>query len=232
MGIPARSELYRRSGSAPRGRPPKLPAHLRRTVVLDVATRQFAEAGRAGTSIDDIAAKSGVRKPAIYDLFGSKDDLFRACVEQAVQALADNFRVVNAETIDLERPERTRRRVAAAIDYAEEHPHSFRLLARAPYSWPDDDPEAGRQLRADLVEVMAANYRREARAAGTPIDAAAEVLARLFFSMTEELILLCLDDPTWNREALIDFVAGFIDGGITGVRREVWRATDRAHGHH
>jgi hypothetical protein len=39
----------------------KLPAHLRRSAVLDAATRQFATSGRAGTSIDDIAAGSGPR---------------------------------------------------------------------------------------------------------------------------------------------------------------------------
>jgi AcrR family transcriptional regulator len=213
---------------SPRGRPPKLPAHLRRSVVLDVATRQFANGGRVGTSVDDIASEAGVRKPAIYELFGSKDDLFRSCVDQAVQALRDNFRVVNAETSDLERPERTRRRVAAAVDYAERHPDSFRLLVRAPYSWPDDDPEAGRQMRDDLVEVMADNYRRESRAAGTPIDVAAEVVARLFFVMAEEVILLCLTDATWDRDLLVDFLAELIEHGISGVGPEVWLAMEQA----
>jgi len=228
-GLPARSEIGRRPMTAPRGRPPKLPAHLRRSVVLDVATRQFADGGRAGTSVDDIAAEAGVRKPAIYELFGSKDDLFRACVDQAVDALRDNFRVVNAETSDLELAERTRRRVAAAVDYAERHPSSFRLLARAPYSWPDDDPEAGRQLRGRLVEVMADNYRRESKAAGTPIDVAADVLARLFFAMAEEVVLLSLDDPTWDRDTLADFLAALIEGGVSGVRPDVWLAIERAH---
>jgi AcrR family transcriptional regulator len=198
-------------------------------VVLDVATRQFADGGRVGTSVDEIAAESGVRKPAIYELFGSKDDLFRACVDQAVQALRNNFRVVNAETSDLERPERTRRRVAAAVDYAERQPDSFRLLVRAPYSWPDDDPEAGRQMRAHLVEVMAANYRRESSAAGTPIDVGAEVVARLFFAMAEEIILLCLADATWDRDPLIDLLAGFIEAGLSGVPPDVWRAVEQAH---
>jgi len=151
------------------------------------------------------------------------------CVEQAVQALRDNFRVGNAETTDLERPERTRRRVAAAVDYAERHPHAFRLLVRAPYSWPDDDPEAGRQMRRRLIEVMAANYRRESRTAGTPIDVAAEVIARLFFAMAEEVILLCLDDATWDRDTLVDFLAEFIEAGISGVRPDVWAAMERAH---
>jgi len=216
--------------SARRGRPPKLPAHLRRSVVLDAATRRFAASGRAGTSIDDIASDAGVRKPAIYELFSSKNDLFRACVEHAVDALSDNFRVTNAETTDLEIPERTRRRIAAAFDYAEQHPHSFRLLVRAPYSWPDDDddPEPGRQLRGRLVDVMAANYRRESRAAGAPIDSAAEVLARLFFSMAEETIQLCLDDATWDRDAVVEFLAEFIEGGISAVRPPVWLALERA----
>ncbi len=197
--------------------------------MLDTATRLFAAGGRAGTSIDDIAAGAGVSKPAIYELYLSKDDLFRACVEQAVRSLRDSFRVNNAETTDLELSDRTRRRVGAAVDYAEQNPDAFRLLARAPYSWPDDDPEVGRQLRHHLVEVMAANYRRESSAVGAPIDVAAEVMARLFFAMTEEVILLCFDDPTWDRATLVDFLAQFIESGISGVQPNVWAAMERSH---
>ena len=105
-----------------RGRPPKLPEHVRRAVVLEAAVARFAEVGRAGATIDEIAAASGVRKPAIYEMFGSKDDLFRAAVDKEVGALSDFFRVVNAETADLPRPERTRRRVDAALARAEAHP--------------------------------------------------------------------------------------------------------------
>jgi AcrR family transcriptional regulator len=196
--------------------------------VLDAATRQFAVSGRAGTSLDDVSAESGVRKPAIYELFGSKDDLFRACVERAVAELQDNFRSVNAETADLELADRTRRRVAAVVDHAERHPDAFRLLARAAYSWPDDDPEAARLLRDRLTAVMAANYRRESRAAGVPMDAGAEILARVVFAMAEEVVLLILDDPGWDRGALVDFLAELIVGGISGVRPGVWAAVDRA----
>jgi AcrR family transcriptional regulator len=198
-------------------------------VVLDVATRQFADHGRVGVSVDDIAAESGVRKPAIYELFGSKDDLFRVCVEHAVQGLRDNFRLVNAETSDLELPERTRQRVAAAVEYAERHPDAFRLLVRAPYSWPDDDPEAGRELQDRLVEVMAANYRRESTAAGMPIDQGADVVARVLFAMTDQIVTLCLADTSWQRDTLVDFLAEFIEAGLAGVRPDTWRALERAH---
>ncbi|MCU0269387.1 MAG: TetR/AcrR family transcriptional regulator [Acidimicrobiales bacterium] len=214
--------------TAHRGRPPKQSAEVRRALVLEVATRRFADGGRVGTSLDDIAEEAGVRKPALYVLFGAKDDLYRACVEQAVASLADSFRVVNAATAGLPRAERTRARVAATVEYAEGRPDAFRLLARAPYSWPDDDPAAGRALRDRLVEVMAANYRRESAAAGSPIDVGAEILARLFFVMAEEIVRLCLAVETTDREALVDFLAEFIDAGIAGVALGTWGAVERS----
>ena len=212
-----------------RGRPPKLPEHVRRAVVLDAAVTRFAEVGRARATIDEIAAAAGVRKPAIYEMFGSKDDLYRAAVDKEVGELSDFFRVVNAETADLPRPERTRRRVDAALARAEAQPAAFQLLSRAQLSWPEDDPDAGRALRDRLVGVIADNYRRESRATGTPIAAAAEVLAQLFFAMTEQIIHLRRDDPAWDRAVLVDFLADFIEGGLTGIRREVWLAVERAH---
>jgi len=216
------------AGTPPRrGRPPKLPADLRRAVVVEAATRSFGCRGRAGTSLDDIAAETGVRKPAIYELFGSKDDLFRACVEEAVDSLRERFRVVNAETSELERPERARRRVDAILDHAAQHPDLFRLLMRAPYSSPDDDPEVGRRMRARLVEVMAANYRRESADVAAPIDVGADVLARLLLAMTEQVVLLVLDDPDRDHSALVDLLAQLIEGGIAGVSAGTWAALER-----
>ncbi len=211
-----------------RGRPPKLPEHLRRAVVLDAAVARFAEVGRAGATIDEIASAAGVRKPAIYEMFDSKDDLFRAAVDREVSALCDLFRVANAETSELAGPERIRRRVDDAFARAQRHPHAFRLLAGAAQSWPDDEPDGARAMTNRLVTVMSDNYRRESRAAGTPIDAAADLLALLFFSMTEQVIELSLADPAWDRSALVDFLANFIEGGIAGIRPEVWLAVEQA----
>jgi len=197
-------------------------------VVIDAATRCFAESGRSGTSVDEVAAAAGVRKPAIYELFGSKDDLYRACVAEAVDALRDNFRVVNAETTHLELAERTRLRVTAAVDHAVEHPHAFRLLSRTPFSWPAEDPAVGARIRESLVEVMAANYRRESTSDGRPLDTGAEVMARLFLVMTEEVVRLCLSEDTVDREPLIDFLTELILTGITGIQPQVWDALERS----
>jgi AcrR family transcriptional regulator len=44
--------------------------------VLGVAERQFAKAGYAGTSIDDIVAATGLGRSSLYAAFGDKHDLF------------------------------------------------------------------------------------------------------------------------------------------------------------
>lgn len=81
-----------------------------------------------------------------------------------------------------------------------------------------------------LVSVMADNYRRDSRAAGTPLDAGAELMARLFLSMAEQVIAMRLADDTWDRDALVDFLASFINGGMASVQPNTWRALEHRKG--
>ena len=53
-----------------------------RRALLDSATTLFAERGYARTSLDEIAAGARVTKGALYGHFGSKQDLFRAVLEE------------------------------------------------------------------------------------------------------------------------------------------------------
>jgi AcrR family transcriptional regulator len=209
-----------------RGRPRKLPEHVERAVVLDAAVVRFAEVGRDRATLDEISEACGVRKPSIYDLFGSKDDLYRAAVEHEVSALIDFFRVANAETAHLPLSERSRRRIDAALTRAEAHPHGFQLLTRARGAQSEERPDAGREMLDRLVSVMADNYRSESIAAGKPLDAGAELMARLFFSMADQVIAMRLADERWDRDALVDFLASFIRGGIAGVQPTTWRALE------
>lgn len=210
-----------------RGRPPKLPEHVRRAVVLDAAVRRFAEVGRDQATVDEIAAMCGVRKPSIYEMFGTKEQLYRAAVEHEEQASIDFARVFNAETAHLPMAERTRRRVDAALARAEAHPQGFRLLDRARTAPPERTAHDGLPAQSPVISVMAENYRREALAAGTPIDDAAVLLARLFFSLADQVIALRLADDSWDRDALVDFLAAFVDGGMAAVEPQTWRALER-----
>jgi AcrR family transcriptional regulator len=51
-----------------------------RRLLLDAATREFADHGLAGGRVDRIAEVAGVNKQRIYKYFGSKSELFDAVV--------------------------------------------------------------------------------------------------------------------------------------------------------
>src|SRR5215217_2404704 len=52
--------------------------------ILAAALRVFGEKGFAAARLDEIAARAGVSKGALYLYFETKEDLFRAVVTQAV----------------------------------------------------------------------------------------------------------------------------------------------------
>ena len=66
----------------------RVPRDLRRRQLLAVAERLFVERGYAATSMDDVAAGAGVSKPIVYELVGSKHEVFEACMARAADALA------------------------------------------------------------------------------------------------------------------------------------------------
>jgi AcrR family transcriptional regulator len=73
--------------------PPKrrMSADERREAVLQVAVAQFARTGLQGTSTEKIAAGAGISHPYLFRLFGTKKELFLACVERCFARLREVF---------------------------------------------------------------------------------------------------------------------------------------------
>ena len=67
----------------------RLSAAARREVIERAATEVFAEHGYAGASIDEIARRSGVTPPVVYDHFASKLDLFTRLLERTRDELLE-----------------------------------------------------------------------------------------------------------------------------------------------
>jgi AcrR family transcriptional regulator len=61
--------------------------------IVQAALAVFAEKGFAAARLDEIAARAGISKGALYLYFETKEELFRAVVEQAI---APNIQVVRA----------------------------------------------------------------------------------------------------------------------------------------
>jgi AcrR family transcriptional regulator len=63
---------------------------------LDLAEQLFLAGGFEAVSMDDLAERSGVSKPVIYDHFRSKEGLFRAILDQHADALSTSVAVAVA----------------------------------------------------------------------------------------------------------------------------------------
>jgi AcrR family transcriptional regulator len=69
----------------------RLSAEERRTDVIAAASREFAARGYAGTSTQAIAERAGVSQPYLFQLFGTKKDLFIAAVQTTFARTRSTF---------------------------------------------------------------------------------------------------------------------------------------------
>ena len=99
----------------------------RRDVVERAATEVFGERGYAGASIDEIASRSGVSAPIVYDHFASKEDLYRRLLERQ----RDDLVAFWAERLPLPAGrDALEGLVDAYYQYVEAHPFAYRMYFR------------------------------------------------------------------------------------------------------
>ena len=70
----------------------RLTAEERREHVLVAAIAEFAVTGYHGTPTEAIARRAGISQPYLFRLYGTKKDLFLACVERCFERTAETFR--------------------------------------------------------------------------------------------------------------------------------------------
>jgi AcrR family transcriptional regulator len=73
----------------------RLTAEARRQAVLDTACRVFSRSSYRGATTAEIAREAGISEPILYRHFGSKRDLYLACLDEAWRA----FRAVSEEAV-------------------------------------------------------------------------------------------------------------------------------------
>jgi AcrR family transcriptional regulator len=114
----------------------------RRDQILAAATRAFARAGFAATSLDAIAGEAGISRVILYRHFDSKADLYRAVLDHACSRLAER---VGADEL-------TASSVDSLLDAAAQDPDGFRLLFHHAAREPEFRAEVDR-LRVESVEI-------------------------------------------------------------------------------
>lgn len=114
----------------PRGEFDRGPRRARtRSRLLEAAARVYAQEGVEGATLDQVAELAGFTKGAVYDHFGSKDNLLLALLDEHVSAgIAEQEEFFDAHRDDPRRPQIGADRWIARLD---EDPVALRLFVEA-----------------------------------------------------------------------------------------------------
>ena len=179
-----------------------LPRAKRREQILIAATRAFAQAGFTATSLDDIAAATGVDRVILYRHFASKADLYRAVLQRAGERLtaATGAPGFNAGS------------VAGLLSAAADDPDGFRLLfhyaAREPEFRQDMDV-----LRRNMVAVT-----RRALAGQIPDPVWARWASHLLPTLAVEAVIAWLDAGQPDRATAARRIGTALEGVIEAAQ--------------
>jgi AcrR family transcriptional regulator len=128
----------------------RVPRAVRQRQLVELAEQLFAERGFARTSMEELARRAGVTKPVIYELFESKDGLFRACVDRAIEHMAAS--IVEAFRSETEPEARLRAGGLAFLRFARDNRVAWDLMAMQNRF--ADQAQAVRRDQAQLIRAL------------------------------------------------------------------------------
>ncbi len=201
----------------------RMPAAERREVIERAATQVFAQRGYHGASIDEIARRSGVTPPVVYDHFDSKLDLHRRLLERTRDELLAMWieHLGGADTAE----QRMERALSAWARYVEEH----RFAARMFFQPGAGDPEVGavhREVQAQARRALGALLGAEPggeQIAGSRDPEALEMAAEVIRAGLAGLAIWWDEHPHVPREQIVTTAINAVWIGFERVRRgETW----------
>jgi AcrR family transcriptional regulator len=178
-----------------------------RTQLLEAAARVYAERGIDGATLDDVAEEAGFTKGAVYDHFGSKDNLLFALLDEHLgQEIGEQLALFESN-----RDTPTRPQIGADLWLAhiQADPASFRLFVEA-WVKGQRDP-AMRERVVTSVQAWRSMFRTFGEQRGeelgvTKSEALLESHATMMTALGLGFAMLKLTDP----EAIPDRLLGAI----------------------
>jgi AcrR family transcriptional regulator len=200
----------------------RLSAAERREVIERAATEVFAERGYQAAGMEEIARRSGVTPPVLYDHFDSKLDLHRRLLERTRDELLAMWRseLAGDEAVEVRVP----RALEAWARYVEEHPFAARMY----FQDPSGDPEV-RSIHAEVTGSARAALGAilGEQPGGSEIAGAdelsLEMAAEVWRAGLTGLAIWWLDHPDVPRERIVETAINAVWIGFERVRRgERW----------
>ena len=184
----------------------RVPRAVRERQLVELGEELFAERGFAKASMEELARRAGVTKPVIYELFGSKEGLFEACLEGLALRLAESIAEAARAASDPEG--RLRAGGLAFLRFAAENRVAYELLYEGRFS--DAAVRVRRRQAALILELM-----REI-AADDVDPRELEVAANAVNSAYEGVAHWMWDHPEMDVEELADWTVELL---LPGLRR-------------
>ncbi|MGW6547447.1 TetR/AcrR family transcriptional regulator [Streptomyces massasporeus] len=191
-----------------------VPRATREQQVLAVATEEFGRRGYEATTVAAVAGRVGVTKPLLHHYFGSKQDLYLACLNPVGDRLLRAIRTAMAEPASAARP--TALRVLHALFTALDGQREAWFVLYDATLPPDSDAarRAAHYRRAidDLAATGTADLLRTA-GSGDPLDA--DALTYAWRGLCTALVRWWVNHPDQSPEAMTQRCARLLAAGRT-----------------
>lgn len=187
-----------------------------RDYLLQAAAEVFAERGFHGASLDDVAARAGFSKGAVYWHFKSKEDLFLALLEHRTQQEMDPLRA----TIDASGSDTDTRVTELASLVWSNFDETWGALSQEfrTYALHNEEARAKlvsfeRGIIASVAEIIEAQRSRHG------IDSSESALhqARIVEALTRGLMDMRMFDPEAVGEDVLQTAMAFVSRAMTSA---------------
>src|SRR5215218_1953196 len=195
----------------------KVPREVRERQMLEVAGRAFAERGFHAASVDAIAEASGITKPMVYAYFGSKEGLYRACMQRARVRLLDTLR--GSVDTGAAPDQQLWHGLLAVFTFVERERSSWAILLGEVTQGTGPFAAEGAEVRREIAALVAELLSRAAAAEGLDAGALAitDPLARALMGAGESLAVWWGEHPEEPVERVALVLMNFAWNGLGGL---------------
>jgi AcrR family transcriptional regulator len=162
-----------------------------RARLLEAAARVYARRGFDSATLDEVAEEAGFTKGAVYDHFGSKENLLFALLDEHLSVqIAEQVALFDPSKETAERPRAGADRWMQSLD---ETPDAFRLFIEA-WVHSQRDKELGPRVAAGM-EAWRATFRSFGAQRGEVREALLDQVANVMLGLGAGLGMVRLTDP-------------------------------------
>ncbi|MFT4200845.1 TetR/AcrR family transcriptional regulator [Gordonia sp. (in: high G+C Gram-positive bacteria)] len=190
----------------------RLPRAVREQQMLDAAVKVFAANGFPETSMDAIAAEAKISKPMLYLYYGSKEELFSACIARESAKFIDAMSV--GFNPALHQREQARTVVREFLRFVHENAESWRVLYRVAVGTASFS-DLVRQSRRRVIEMVADLIKQ-----GTTVEGATDVdfeITAVALVGAAEAVGDRISEGDISLETATDLLVGIVWRGLRGV---------------